>query len=100
MVPHAELFELMERVCEAAEWHERVRDKAQGAQLARGDREERLDGIGAEDHWVDFLAELGVACEVPQSTWNVAGVEAGLEGDVVYAGAAILGLDAEGDKEN
>ena len=100
VVPHAEFFELRECVCEAAEWHERVRDEAQGPQLARSDGEERLDGVGAEDYWVEFLAELGVARKVPQGVRDVAGVEARLKGDVVDAGAAVLGLDAHGDEED
>ena len=100
MVPHGKLLEFGEHVCETTEWHEGVRDEAQGAQLAGGDRVQRLEGIGAEVHGVAFLAQLRVAREVSQVWWDVVGVERWLEGDVMYAGTAVFGLDAVAAEED
>ena len=89
---------------EIAEWHcaARVCDEAERAQLARGEREKRLDGVCGEVHRVDLLPGLRprAACEVPEGTRNVTGVQRGLEGDVLDAGSAVLGLNMEGDEED
>ena len=72
MVPHAQFLEFRKLVREIAEWHcaARVRDEAERAQLARGEREKRLDGVCGEVHRVDLLPGLRprAACEVPEGT--------------------------------
>ena len=100
MVPHAQLFKLGKGLREAAKRYGAVGDKAERAQLARREREERLDGVSAEDHRVYcVLVWVRIAREVAKATRYVARIRRGLESQMLDARFAVLGLDAKTDKE-